>query len=292
MAFTAAELAAFDDNGFVRKSVFPPGHFSALKDEITGFIDRRVRRLASDGKLTCGYEDEPFSRRMGLLMRDCEGIADGFDIDRLRGEAMFELMNDARLVALLAELLGSRITCSPIQHIRVKPPVSLSAGQHAFFNPGWHQDSGVSQPESDANLIVTCWIPIGPATPEMGCLHVIPGRYRHLPHGPSADGTRILPQAMPPADPVAVACEEGDVIFMNQFLPHTSFPNESDSCRWSVDLRYQATGTPSARPWLPHFECAPATNAPTWEAWRHLWQDPQPMPSHLSFHRIDPEALP
>jgi len=53
--------------------------------------------------------------------------------------------------------------------------------------------------------------------------------------------------------PVCAECPKGGVIFMTKLTPHRGLPNVSDLVRWTIDLRYQKTGTPTGRPYNPDF---------------------------------------
>jgi len=227
---------------------------------------------------------------MGFLAQEYGEIGRRFDINHLRGQEMFNFMSHPKLLAALAPLFDGEMTCSSVQHLRIKPPAHFTEQQSNFYNVPWHQDSGVAQPESDASLIVTCWCPIGPATEEMGCMRLIPGITEHLIHESSPEGTRIRSDLLPDTAPIIAECEEGDVVIMSQFTPHLSTPNRSDRCRWSMDLRYQKTGTPAARPWLPEFVVASESDQNSiftdYTAWCDMWENPTPRPKELSNHRI------
>lgn len=121
-------------------------------------------------------------------------------------------------------------------------------------------------------------------------MRLIPnGDKKHLVHGSGSYGTEIVPEAMPDTEPVIGECKEGEIVIMNQFVPHMSTPNLTETCRWTMDLRYQRTGTPSARPWLPEFvvlsESNPNSVFDDYDAWCEQWENPAPMPKGLSFHR-------
>ena len=80
------------------------------------------------------------------------------------------------------------------------------------------------------------------------------------------------------------------IVAAHQFIPHHSTPNRSDRCRWSMDLRFQRTGTPSARPWLPEFVVASESNPDSvfndYDTWCDRWENPAPIPEGISPHRI------
>jgi hypothetical protein len=110
----------------------------------------------------------------------------------------------------------------------------------------------VTWEEADDSDIVTCWMPLVDATVENGCMEVMPGVFRHGYREHQAEGgTTIRPDLLPevPARPVPV--RKGGVIFMHRHTPHRSTPNLTDRVRWSLDLRYQRTGTPTGRPFHP-----------------------------------------
>lgn len=270
--------------------VFDPEDLQPLKDEISGFVDQYARSAQKDGKISELHEDKDFSHRMGYLMKEYPELSDPFDICNLRGIEMFRFMAHPKLLETLSPLFDGEIICSSVQHIRVKPPIAFTDHGYSHFNVPWHQDSGVAQPESDASLMVTVWCPLGPATAEMGCMRVIPGVRSHVVHESSDYGTRVRADLLPEAEPVVAECRDGEIVIMRQFTPHHSTPNRSSRCRWSMDLRYQKTGTPSARPWLPEFVVAsksrPETIFNDYESWCAQWENPPPKPEHLSNHRI------
>ena len=97
-------------------------------------------------------------------------------------------------------------------------------------------------------------VPMINVTRETGCMEVIPGAFKlgYLEHV-SEGGTSIRPDLMPDIEPVCAECPRGGVVFMNKLTPHRSTPNHSDIVRWTIDLRYQKTGTPTGRPFYPDF---------------------------------------
>ena len=290
MELSTRQIAEFEQSGIIIIPLFDSQDLQPLKDEISSFVDEYAFRALREGKISDLHEDKDFAHRMGYLMKEYPELSDPFDICNLRGTEMFRFMAHPKLLETLSPLFDGEITCSSVQHIRVKPPIAFTDHGFAHFNVPWHQDSGVAQPESDASLMVTVWCPIGPATDKMGCMRVIPGVDSHLEHESSDYGTRIPQDLLPDTEPVVAECREGDIVIMRQFTPHHSTSNRSGQCRWSMDLRYQKTGTPSARPWLPEFVVASKSDSDTvftdYESWCAQWEAPPPKPEHLSAHRI------
>ena len=170
---------------------------------------------------------------------------------RLRGEQSFHFLRNENLIDLVEGIVGPEITCSPIQHIRAKLPAGATPdGSDGHVAP-WHQDAGVTWEEADPYFILTVWIPIVRATPENGCLQIIPrthgaGLRKHVSR--AGEGTVIVEEEMPTEQVMTLPMEVGSVLLLNKEIPHRSTPNLSDTVRWSMDLRYQKTGTPTGRP--------------------------------------------
>ena len=155
---------------------------------------------------------------------------------------MFEFLHNKNLLDTVESLVGPEITCNPIQHARTKPPTAYEGRTGPSFHVvPWHQDAGVMMPEAEVSNIVTCWLPLGDATVEMGCMQALPGvsTLGYLSHFKEEAATvTIRPEILPSVEPIDLVCYKGDVVLLNKFTPHRSVPNISDRCRWSLDLRY------------------------------------------------------
>ena len=294
MSLTPEQHAEYDDRGVVvARGILERDDLQPVIDEISGFIDSRARELRIAGKIEQLHEEEPFDRRFGLLARQCGEVAQGMDIMHRRGPAMFEFLFNDNLLDAVESIVGPEITCSPIQHIRPKPPATGDGeGADGFDVVPWHQDAGVMMEEAEETNIVTCWLPLGDATREMGCLQVLPGvnRIGYLRH--HADfGTTVVPGEIPAGDPVDLECRRGDVIFMHRFIPHRSMPNRSDRCRWSIDLRYQTSGQHTGRTGHPAFvvrsACDPDSVQRNYDRWCERWVDAFENPRGFVGHRRD-----
>ena len=78
----------------------------------------------------------------------------------LRGESAVAFLRNDHLLDVVTPLVGSEITCSPIQHIRAKLPQGVR-DDHVI---PWHQDVGVIWEEADPVFILTVWLPLTEAT--------------------------------------------------------------------------------------------------------------------------------
>lgn len=291
---TKTQLQEFEESGvLLAKGVLSDADLQPVIDELSGWIDQRAQELHADGQIKELHVDAPFDQRYGYLFGQSNDISNGMDIMHQRGRAMFEFLHNSNLLDAVQGLTGPEITCNPIQHVRAKPPTAFEPHTGPSFHVvPWHQDAGVMMVESENSNVITCWMPIGDATVEMGCLQVIPGVHtegyrRHLKEG----GTTIDPELMPDIEPVTLECEKGDIIFMTKYTPHRSTPNTSDKCRWSLDLRYQTTGHHTGRTAHPDFVVRSPSNPESimrdYDEWCRLWIDAFENPRGFAGHRSE-----
>jgi ectoine hydroxylase-related dioxygenase (phytanoyl-CoA dioxygenase family) len=255
MGLTSEQVRLFREEGvLVAEGVLQDDDLTPLIAAYSRWIDRKARSLKEAGKVEDLHSEEPFDRRIALLYAQSPDILQGLDLMEARLPEALDFMRNDHLLNAVESLIGPEITCSPIQHIRAKPPGSISGDGPGFFNVPWHQDAGVTWEEADNSDIITCWVPLVDATVENGCMEVLPGVWKQGYREHQAEGgTTIRPDLMPETSPRPVPVRKGGVIFMHRHTPHRSIPNQSDHVRWSVDLRYQPTGTPTGRPFHPDF---------------------------------------
>ena len=292
MALSAEQVREFREEGvLVAEGILGDDDLASLIGAYSEWLDRRARELQAEEKLTDPHEGEPFDRRVGLLYAQTPEIVKGLDLMEARLPEAFEFMRNPRLLDAVESLVGPEITCSPIQHIRAKPPAEVGGEGAGFYNVPWHQDAGVTWEEAENSDIVTCWIPLVDATVENGCMEVKPGAWErgYLEHQ-AEGGTTIRPHLLPESPPRAVPVRKGGVIFMHRHTPHRSTPNYSDRVRWSVDLRYQPTGTPTGRPFHPEFVARsrkdPSSELTDPDKWSRLWVEALENSRNVQAHRV------
>ena len=294
MKLTPEQIKTYDRDGvLIAKSALTDADLQPVIDEISALIDHKANALHAEGKITDLHPDAPFETRYGLLFKQCRDIGKGLDIMRYRGKAIFEFLANKNLLDTVESLVGPEITCNPIQHLRAKPPAQYEGGANSGFNAvPWHQDAGVMMPEAENSNVITCWLPLGDATVEMGCLKVLPGiiktgYLRHL----KAGGTTIDPALMPDVEPRDLACHKGDIVFMSRFTPHHSTANRTEKCRWSLDLRYQPTGDHTGRTGHPDFVVRSPKNPDSvlkdHSEWCRRWIDAFENPRGFVGHRSE-----
>lgn len=296
MKLTDEQIEEFKTNGvLIVKSALYESELDPVIDELKAWVDRRACELHAAGKIQNLYPNAPFDTRFELLFKQCKAIGEGLDIRTSRGKAIFEFLHNKNLLDTIESLVGSEITCNPIQHARTKPPTSYEGRTGPSFHVvPWHQDAGVMMPEAEVSNIVTCWLPLGDATVEMGCMQALLGVFNHgcLSYFKEEAATvTIRPEVLPLVEPMDLVCYKGDVVLLNKFTPHRSIPNVSDKCRWSLDLRYQTTGHHTGRTAYPAFIVRSSSNPESvlrdYDEWCWLWIDALENPKGVSMHRTD-----
>ena len=159
------------------------------------------------------------------------------------------------MLGVARQVLGDNFGGHPVWNLRCKTPESLSGGQATV---PWHQDTSYLAPSCWDRLQLTAWVPLVPTDVSNGCMQVLRGGHRTgvtAEHTCCVGGTwytELVPSELPRLgiDDInrdLVSCElgPGDVLFLNNIVPHRSLPNTSDGVRWSLDLRWQRTGEPN-----------------------------------------------
>ena len=296
MKLTAKQVVEFKTNGvLIVKNAVEESALDPVIAELETWVDRRADELHAQEKIQNPHPDAPFDTRFGLLFKQCKEIGDGLDISASRGKAMFEFLHNENLLDTVEPLVGPEITCNPIQHARTKPPTAYEGDTGPSFHVvPWHQDAGVMMPEAEVSNIVTCWLPLGDATIEMGCMQALPGVFNqgYLSHFKEEAATvTIRSEVLPAVEPMDLVCYKGDVVLLNKFTPHRSVPNVSEKCRWSLDLRYQTTGHHTGRTAYPAFIVRSPSNPGSvlrnYAEWCRLWIDALENPKGVSMHRTD-----
>ena len=279
MQLTPEQVAQFAEDGYLLlRGALTDADLDPIIAEYEEYIGRRAEELLAAGHISALYADEPFDRRLISICREDDAIYKELDIMHLRGRASFEFLRNDRLLDMVESLVGPEITCSPIQHTRAKLPAGVTpSGSDPHVAP-WHQDAGVTWEEADPHFILTVWLPLCAATPENGCLQILPRAHRNglvQHHIKQGLGTVIIDDEMPQIAQLTLPMDKGDVLLMDKQTPHRSTPNNADMVRWSMDLRYQQTGTPTGRPFHPDFVARsrsnPASELRDYDEWCRRW---------------------
>jgi len=156
---------------------------------------------------------------------------------------LYDLCTAPRLLDAMEQLLGPDVVLL-YSHILNKKPGGLRVA--------WHQD-GPYWWRVEPKIAVTAWIALDDATPENGCMRVIPGTHQgHRDLGQRLTDTPDLiqdrPYELPPdvVDPsraVDLLMKRGDLSLHDSYLIHGSEPNRSGRRRAALTVRYVPAAT-------------------------------------------------
>ena len=308
------QLQSYEENGFlIVEDVLDQARvIESIRAEYSTLLDDLWTGWQVQGRLPGGLAASGFEDRLLTAYRAGCDWFQPMDIslpgDRILadtpmhfGPAVFDLITNDRLLDLVEDLIGPEITSNPIQHVRIKPPAaSLDADDVRAHVAGtdWHQDRGVTRPESDQTRMVTIWCAISDATAENGCLQAVPARHHEgmLPHCPKRQ-TAIADGYVDMAEAIPLPVRSGGVVILDPLTPHASLDNQSPNFRWSCDLRSTRTGAPTGRSQFPEFIARSRSNPDrelrSWQTWRDMWRDARlhlAGEPHINLHRWSSDA--
>jgi len=137
-----------------------------------------------------------------------------------------------------------------IGHDLIGPDVRLYWDQAVYKKPEadrdfpWHQDNGYTF--TDPQTYITCWLALTDATPENGCVHILPGLHRRgtLRHEPTDSGLAIkgvdTPEIAATARPVPARA--GDMVVFSSLTPHKTGPNRTHDVRKALIIQIMPEG--------------------------------------------------
>ncbi len=116
----------------------------------------------------------------------------------------------------------------------LKPP-------HIGREKPWHQDAAYFNWEPLEGVLGT-WIALDPATPENGCMHVLPGSHRDgpRPHYHDRD-CQLADEDVAVERDLMVPLAPGGALFFSGLLHHATPPNFSPEPRRALQFHYAAT---------------------------------------------------
>jgi len=217
----------FHEQGYlVVQQAFEPAVIKAANQAITYLIDNRWENTEGLVQFE-GSADEvqnltPRKRRLAVRKLMSFGIWD----DRLKTTT-----EHPGIVAALRRLLGE----APVlfqEMALLKPP-------HIGREKPWHQDCAYFDLPLETP-VVAIWIALEEATPQNGCLHLIPGSHRSgpMPHFKRRDW-QICDADVAVNRGVMVPLKPGGCLFWHGLLHHGSPPNHSSLSRRALQYHYK-----------------------------------------------------
>ncbi len=203
-----------DDGYFVLEDVFTRAQMDALAEQIEAHQGRHEERLRAQGGTQGISRADEITFTSHLAEHDA---------------AIRAFVTRPEFVALTTQILG--------------PDIDLYWNQSVFKQREtrrefpWHQDDGYTPVEPSPYL--TLWLALNDATPENGCISVLPGAYKRglLPHRPSPIGL-VCHDNDDPDQGVLVPVRAGSMAVFWSLTPHKSGANVSPRPRKAYVIQY------------------------------------------------------
>lgn len=277
---TSEQITFFEDNGYlIVENVLDADSLTAVEDEYSSILDREVPRLAAEGKVTETYDGMPFAERYPRILPQLQHMYDLYehlditlplmhdvpsDAGINTGPAVFShVLRNPAILDIAESLMGPELSCSPVQHARIKPPKQVMDGLAVDSNvakTSWHQDEAVLNDQATDISMLTVWVAVTDATVENGCMVCVPGSHKgdlevimHCPGKSIGSAEIYIPADLVGSNAVPMPVGKGGVVLLHQRTKHGSLENKTDRIRWSFDLRYYVTGANSGREVFPSF---------------------------------------
>jgi len=310
MKLDAKQLNAFEQDGFlVINDVLDETSRQPLIDEYT----QLVNDVASfRGLVTDDWPSMSFESRFTHLVANDPDAYEYLDISlplkndltetsgMHAGPAVFNLLTHPAILDIAESVLGPEVVSNPVQHARIKPPESALStagrGNSNMGRTGWHQDAAVVLEHAEQSPILTVWVAMTDATPEMGCMRAVPGSHRwqglgkHCPGRAGKGEIFIPPSLVEDQQSVDLAVRAGGVVLLHKNTWHGAGPNMTENIRWSFDLRFQPPQFPTGRECFPEFlarsQANPHDVVTSPDQWQAKWQS-----ARKSIGRGDTQAV-
>jgi phytanoyl-CoA hydroxylase len=224
VTITDTQRQQLDENGyFVLENAFTQAEMAELAEHIEAHQRRHEEALRERGGIQGISRAEEITFTCHLAEND---------------DAIRAFVTRPEFVAITTQLLG--------------PDIDLYWNQSVFKMPEgelefpWHQDDGYTQVVPSPYL--TLWLALNDATPENGCISVLPGSHKKglLPHTNSAIGL-VCHAADDPDQGVEVPVTSGSVAVFWSLTAHKSGVNRSRGSRKAYVIQYSPAGLKNAQ---------------------------------------------
>ena len=263
------QIKTLEREGYVIiEDLFTSEDLLPVKDEFNILIELQAQKLCQAEALSDLHQDEPFERRLAKIAEEVpEVISSLFSDGRFhKGEALFQFMKHSKILDRVEGLVGAEVLCHPSYNIHPRLP-------GGYTSP--HQDAGYYLPDGDETLIIACLVPLVDTTVENGCLWVAPRRHQEgvFRHVWGEGGLNLLLEDIPQSERLPLPTQAGSMVIFGSMLPHGSLVNQTDTVRWSMDLRYQEIGRATGRWYVPGFVARSPSNPTSETLDSQAWAD-------------------
>ena len=236
---TPAQIAAYDRDGYL---VLPQVLSDAELRPLEAVFERFIRgEVAGMGRDFCDM-----SGPYGRAFEDFNLV--NAVLPRVYEPALVDNVFERRATSIAQQLMGADATLDYDQFLAKRP-------QRAGAVFAWHQDLGYWPSRTPDTRTVTCSLALDDATPENGCLRVVPRSHLEedlRPHRPSAWSTspelraeaHTLTAELRKADQVvALSLARGSISVHNERIVHGSAGNQTDGWRRTYVIAHRSRQT-------------------------------------------------
>lgn len=220
---SAAQHRQLDNDGyFVLNDVFTTQEMDSLASVIETYQKRQEEEIIRKGGVEGISRAGEISFTNNLAEQD---------------DAIREFILRPEFVAISTQILGDDVDLYWNQSVFKQPE-----GMQQF---PWHQDDGYMAVEPSPYL--TLWLALNDATPENGCISVIPGSHKRglSPHEPSDIGLQCH-SLDDPDQGVLAPVRAGSMVVFYSLLFHKSGSNRSAGTRKAYVIQYAKAGLRNA----------------------------------------------
>ncbi|GAB3755636.1 phytanoyl-CoA dioxygenase family protein [Microlunatus parietis] len=226
-----ADFAQFEELGYlaVRQLLTP--------DEVAGVLDAMAAVLVRPGEAMIQYEAWAADRVEAASGDERMDLVRKFMWFVQEDERLTALARNERILSVVRRLCGTEDITMMQDMALLKPP---GGGREK----PWHQDNAFFALEP-GTPIVGVWLALDPATPENGCMHVMPGTHREGPvvHFRRRDW-QLCDDDVDRGRDTMIPLPPGGALFFHGLLQHGTPANRTDQRRRAVQLHYIPAGTP------------------------------------------------
>ena len=227
----AAAVGQFFEQGYL---AFEAGFTKQeIDDAVAGLMDCVAgKKKGFDLNVEAGVKDWDKIKRPDARLRRVRKLNQFVGSD----ERLHHLCYHPKLLAVLTRLMGEEPAMYANQAL-LKPPRIGS-------EKPWHQDMAYFKfgPET---LVVGAWVALDPATPENGCMHLVPGSHKlgPAPHFRLRDW-QLCDRDVDVPHCLAAPLQPGGVLLFHGLLHHGTPPNQSPQTRRALQFHYNPASAP------------------------------------------------
>jgi phytanoyl-CoA hydroxylase len=226
---TAEERARLDEQGYLlRENLIGPEWVAQIRAEIDNLHERMAEQTPEGVHVSWEHEVDPAIQRRIKQLMHAERVSPALD----------RLVRSPEVVDIVEAVLGPDVS---LFHCKLL----MKAARDGTVTP-WHQDYSYWITDDNRPLMLNCMLSIDDATPENGCIQMVPGSHRRglMEHDRAGKVFgRFLPGYFQPReDAVTVPMPAGSAIFFGPLVIHGSDANRSERDRRAVTIAYNVTG--------------------------------------------------